>query len=115
MKTAARKKKMTFSNSKTFNSIKKIVSILIGMMMLLMILTSAYFLAHEAMHKCDDEDCPVCECIHICEEALKRLSNASEVFVALMMFGVILSADNEIYEPLLMITTPVNRKIRLND
>ena len=115
MKTAARKKKMTFSNSKTFNSIKKIVSILIGMMMLLMILTSAYFLAHEAMHKCDDEDCPVFECIHIFEEALKRLSKASEVFVALMMFGVILSADNEINEPLLMITTPVNRKIRLND
>ena len=83
--------------------------------MLLMILTSAYFLAHEATHNCDDEDCPVCECIHICEEELKRLSNAGEVFVALLMFGIILSADNEINEPLLISMTPVNRKIRLND
>ena len=115
MKTAARKKKMTFSKSKNFNSIKKTLATLIGMMILLTILASSYFLAHEAAHKCDDEDCPVCECIHICEEALKRLSNASEVFVALMMFGVILSADNEINEPLLISTTPVNRKIRLND
>ena len=106
---------MTLNNTKVFKLIKKKTAILIGMMIFLLMISSAYFLSYEAAHHCEDEDCPVCECIHICEEAVRRITSAGEVFVLFLMFGVILSKDNDISELLLKSKTPVNRKIRLND
>ena len=94
----------------------KIVSGIIAMMMLLYIVFSTFFISLEANHKCEDEEnCPICECMQICQNTLHQISDFSVVAVfalvpVLLCVGVsFVISDNLVKE------TPVTNKIRLNN
>ena len=94
----------------------KIVSGIIAMMMLLYIVFSTFFLSLEANHKCEDEEnCPICVCMQICQNTLHQISDFTAVAVVsfvpvLLCVGVsFVISDNLVKE------TPVSYKIRLND
>ena len=94
----------------------KIVSGIIAMMMLLYIVFSTFFISLEANHKCEDEEnCPICVCMQICQNTLHQISDFTAVAVVsfvpvLLCVGVsFVISDNLVKE------TPVSYKIRLND
>ena len=93
-----------------------IVSGIIAMMMLLYIVFSTFFISLEANHKCEDEEnCPICVCMQICQNTLHQISDFAVVAVfafvpVLLCVGVsFVISDNLVKE------TPVSYKIRLND
>ena len=102
-------------SDKSSNSIKKASAIFLCVLIAALMLMSAYFLAHESMHHCDDEDCRICECIRLCKEALQRGADNSGAAVLMLLFGVVLLYDLKLTDLILTDITPVNRKIRLND
>ena len=94
----------------------KILSGIIAMMMLLYIVFSTFFISLEANHKCEDEEnCPICVCMQICQNTLHQISDFTAVAVVsfvpvLLCVGVsFVISDNLVKE------TPVSYKIRLND
>ena len=94
----------------------KIVSGIIAMMMLLYIVFSTFFISLEANHQCcDEENCPICVCMQICQNTLHQISDFTAVAVVsfvpvLLCVGVsFVISDNLVKE------TPVSYKIRLND
>lgn len=98
------------------NSKKKIAAGIIATMMLLYIVLSAFFISLEANHQCcDEENCPICECMQICQNTLHQISDfaAFAVFAfvpVLLCLGVFVSVSLDLKKE-----TPVSYKIRLND
>ena len=94
----------------------KIAAGIIVMMMLLYIIFSTFFISLEANHHCEDEEnCPICVCMQICQNTLHQISDTAltcaAVFVpALLVLGVSFTAS--LY---LIKETPVTNKIRLNN
>ena len=94
----------------------KIAAGIIASMVLLYIVLSTFFISLEANHKCEDEEnCPICVCMQICQNTLHQISDIATVaciaFVpALLVLGVsFFVSENLIKE------TPVTNKIRLNN
>lgn len=98
------------------NSKKKIAAGIIVTMMLLYIVLSAFFISLEANHKCEDEEnCPICECMQICQNTLHQISDFAAVAVfafvpVLLCLGVFVSVSLNLKKE-----TPVSYKIRLNN
>ncbi len=85
--------------------------------MLVLVLISSYYLAFEADHRihCDEDECPVCDCIQICEGILHDMSDGTTipVFTVLPIIAAAFLLSffkcNEIFGTL------VSKKIRLNN
>ena len=73
----------------------------------------ACFLAEELHHDCAGEDCPVCACLQLCENQVRRAgagSACTSVFYVLAVFVFVQQAFN-LFLPVL---TPITRKVRLD-
>jgi len=93
------------------NIAKKTVAIFAGMMMLFAMTFSLFYLAAEAHHHCEDENCPICECLRLCKNIIQQNEYKKEikVFSLLQVFTAVVSTIVVLYE------TPVSKKIRLNN
>lgn len=94
---------------------KRMISGIMGFLILAVVLFSAFFLAVEADHDCEGEDCPICSVMHLCEENLHRLGSAAFspvliVLPALAFFIISLFSAFDITQE-----TLVSKKIRLNN
>jgi hypothetical protein len=93
---------------------RKIASGVMGMLMLFIVLFSAFYIAAEAGHDCRGEDCPVCACILQCEKTLHQTGEGAApgtavfILAAFLFFSILLVTADFPKE------TPVSRKIRLN-
>ena len=93
----------------------RIAAGVIGLMMLVFVLFSAFYIAAEADHDCCGDDCPVCSCIRNCENTLRgigegaalQLSAVITVLFVLLIAAVLAAAIPQ--------ETPVSRKVRLNN
>ncbi|WP_139225885.1 hypothetical protein [Oribacterium sp. WCC10] len=94
---------------------KKFVCGIIAMMMLVFVLLSAAFIAAESDHNCTGEDCPVCECIQLCENTLRKLGGGTVPVVFLFLPVVFFSFSFYIPAFTCGQDTPVTRKVRLNN
>jgi len=95
--------------------IGKIVSSAVCITALLAVFSALLFLLAESGHVCDDDDCPVCACMQMCEEQLHRLAgglpDASVCIIAVFCVVVLIA----LFQPVLVKDTPVLRKVRLNN
>ena len=54
---------------------KRIAAGIMGILMLFIVLFSAFYIAAEADHDCTGEDCPICACIQQCENTLHQIGD----------------------------------------
>lgn len=52
---------------------KKILLIASGLVFLIVLPCSAFFILHEANHDCTGDSCPICACIHLAEQTSRQL------------------------------------------
>ncbi|MCR5648213.1 MAG: hypothetical protein K6F67_01595 [Oscillospiraceae bacterium] len=86
-----------------------------GLMMLVLVLFSAFYIAAEADHDCSGEDCLVCACIRQCENALRVVGDGTAagsaavapVFVILLAAAFVIAAASP--------DTLISVKVRLNN
>ncbi|MCR4713883.1 MAG: hypothetical protein K5751_05820 [Treponemataceae bacterium] len=90
---------------------KKTVAIFAGAMMLFAMTFSLFYLAIETHHHCEDENCPICECLRLCKNIIQQndFANKTKVVSFLQILPVVFLIDFFLYE------TPVSKKIRLNN
>ncbi len=101
-------------NSNTAN-VKRIAAGIMGLMMLIIVLFSAFFIAAEADHDCTGEDCPVCACIQQCENTLRGIGDgtAAQLSAVVPVFFLLFFAALFVAE--FSQETLITRKVRLNN
>ena len=79
------------------------------------VLLSSMFLAMEAVHDCENEDCPICELVLLCETTIHQMGDASLGMalgaVLIVISCRILSLDADFLRHLSL----VNLRVRLNN
>ena len=100
-------------DSKVCNA-KRITAGVIGLMMLIIVLFSAFYIAAEANHRCADKNCSVCSCILMCETILHKTGGRAAFAAVIIpvlytLFSIFLSA------PVFLQETLIARKVRLNN
>jgi len=87
---------------------------ILAIMMLSVLLFSSIYIAHEAEHDCSGDDCPICACIRQCENVLRGTGKTYAVSTSLLPLFIVFSAF-VFTVCLLVLDTPVSKKIRLNN
>ena len=102
-------------SNKAFSKIGRITAGIIATMMLIAVLFSAVFIAVESGHDCDGEDCPICTCIHQCENTLHNLGNGliSSSFVISPVVIILYTGVCALF--VFAQSTLVSNKVRLNN
>ena len=92
---------------------KYLAMFLSGIIALIMLL-SAMYMAEEVHHECSGEDCPVCECLNICEGILYETESAEVVPVAAAFTVLIVFMIERGAGYMLLHDTPVSEKVRMD-
>ena len=94
---------------------KRITACIIGILMLINLLFSAFYIAAEVDHDCAGEDCPICACIAQCESILHQISDGIVSQAAFVFPIVFLVVSIFLYTILFTQETLVSRRVRLNN
>ncbi len=101
-------------NSNTSKGLRITVGIM-GLMMLVIVLFSAFYIAAEADHECCGEDCPICACIQQCENTLRGIGDGAAVKSASVAPAILISPAAAFVITAVSQDTLVSRKVRLNN
>lgn len=96
---------------RTENSVTKRIATLAGLMLILAMTFSVFYIAIESNHHCEDDDCPICMCIQLCKSIIQSGANS----VALECSPFLLILPVIIFTAYFTIDTPVSKRVRLNN
>ena len=94
---------------------KRIVVGIMGIMLLVVVLFSTFYIAHEAAHECTGDDCPICVCIAQCENILRQVGGGMVSRIAIALPAIFLFPLVCLYLFFTTQETLVSRKVRLNN
>ena len=94
---------------------KRISAFILAGLLLSVILLSSAFIAIHSDHECEDEDCPICDCIRQCESNLRTAGSDILIQAAGSVFFVLFFISISLIFVSFPLKTPVTRKVRLND
>jgi len=93
----------------------KHAAMIIALMLFVVMLFSALFIAHETHHDCTGEGCSVCTILAVCENMLKNISAAAAAAAVLTaaVFAIVKTLETaSVFCPE---ATPVSLKVKLSD
>ena len=105
------------SDSYVKNRIGQVSAGIMIIMMVFVMMLSAFFIAAETGHRChcEDDNCPVCACLQLCEKTLNQMG-AGLSLLAAAVIPVSFFLFTVLFLPSLVLReTLVSRKIRIND
>lgn len=93
----------------------RIAAGIMGLMMLVLVAFSAFYIAAEADHDCCGEGCPICACIHHCENTLRGIGDGTAVRTAIVAPVILFLLAAAFIIPAVSLDTLISRKVRLNN
>ena len=94
---------------------KRTVAGVLGLLLLLAMLFSAFFITAETDHDCAGEDCPICACLQQCENTLHRIDDGNALLTAIVIPVIITLISAFLNTPEFSQETLFSRKVRLNN
>ena len=94
---------------------KKIAAGALSLLMLAVMLLSAFFIAADADHDCTGEDCPICECIEQCEHLFVHAADGTAERVSALLPVVMILFCAVLFAAAVPQQTLVSGKVRLNN
>ena len=85
-----------------------------GLMLLVIVLFSAFYIAAKAGHDCTGEDCPVCACIQQSKDTLHEIGGGTAAQLSSVIPVLLILLNAALFVAELPQATLVSRKIRLN-
>ena len=93
----------------------RITAGIMGLMMLILVLFSAFYIATEADHDCCGEDCPICAYIHQCENTLRGIGDGTAVRPVIIAPVILFRLAAAFTITAVSRDTLISRKVRLNN
>lgn len=93
----------------------RITAGVVGIMMFFIVMFSVFYMAAEAGHECDEDNCPICACIQQCQDILHRLDNGVvppvtfALAIALSLIAVLFFSCDITHKTL------ISKKVQLNN
>ena len=102
------------------NKVNKRITGIMAVMMLIIVLLSAFYIAshveHNSVHhNCSDHDCPICACIQQCESMLRGFNDNSQGSAAIFMPLLLIFITISLMTCSRTENTPVSNKVRMNN
>lgn len=94
---------------------QKIVSLLLAAAVIIVVLCSSFYIAVEADHDCTGEDCPICTVVQQCENTVRLMSDGTAAQMVSLFFAAVLFPVCVYTVPLLVSSSLITSKVRLND
>ncbi len=104
-----------FNANQKLNNAKKTFIAVLGLAMLIVVLFSAIFITLETFHHCEDEDCPICAMIHMCENNLHQLGDGRAMLFATSIILFLIAAKIVVSDCFYQFATPVSNRVRMNN
>lgn len=101
-------------NSKEYY-VNRIAAGIMAILMLAFVVFSAVFIAEETDHDCCGEDCPVCACIRLIENAQRQLGTGAPVSFPYILPVLFISLTAVLSFTAVLKTTLVSQKVRMDD
>lgn len=96
--------------------IPKNITAALGLLALMALLCSAFFVCLEPHHHhCDEKDCPICMCLQQCRETLRHLTDLLPIVTAVLPALFLSSRILRTFPKVSLSDSPVSRKVRLNN
>ncbi len=95
--------------------IRRSTAAIIGILMLFVMLFSAFYISAETDHDCTGEDCPICACIQQCENTLHQIGDGIASSAAVIIPFAFLLVSIFHLASLFPQETLVSRKVRMNN
>ena len=107
----------TFHHSNSMNLWKtnRIAAGILSLMILFSVLFSSFYISAESLHSCTGDGCPVCACIHQCENTLRRFCGRAALQAPVVIPAVSLYPAGALFMTAVLHKTPVSAKVRIND
>ena len=93
----------------------RVLAGIMGTMVLFVVLFSYFYPALEAAHDCCGDECQVCACIRECESTLRTLGDSAVAILFVILICVVSTQFFFSTAVYFVQTTPVTKKIRLNN
>ncbi len=94
---------------------KKQLGIVICIVILFVAIASLFYIAEEENHICTGEDCPICICVHQTEQTLRNLGTGLVTVFYLNPVSVMMATVCAFCVWMLLPSSLINQKVRLND
>ena len=98
-------------NKKTAQGFKKAL----GVVVMLSVLCALLFIAFEAHHECEGENCPICACLEECVRTVRGLGESLPVLSACVVIYIAAVFVSLAESRELIFNTPILFKVRMND
>ena len=95
------------------NILSKYLSVFSVALILIITVISVFYIAEEIDHDCHGEECPICECIHICESTLHE-TQGKEIFVLPYAEFSLVPVTDDILFSVFISQTLVTYKVRMD-
>ena len=102
-------------NSLSEKKLNRLLTGTMALMVLVVMLFSAYFVVTHADHDCCGEDCPVCACLQQCEKLIHGTDGSIHLSVAGVLPVILLMGSALISYCVFFSDTPVSTKVRMNN
>ena len=102
------------SNLKLLKS-RRVTAGIIALIMLVVVLFSAFYISAEADHDCSGENCPICACIQQCENTLNQVGGGAVGQTVIILPAIILLAAFFSSSRIFCQDTLITGKVRLNN
>lgn len=93
----------------------RVIAGVIGAMLLIIVLFSAFYMVAEAEHECSGEDCAICACIRHCENTLRGIGDGFAAASAVFAPAVLILIAAVFAFAAASRDTLISRKVRLNN
>ena len=97
------------------NAFNKVLVAFIGVMMVLTVVSSAFFISAESHHDCIGEDCPICSLIEACETILHNTDNSAIILYAALLPVLFYALNVAFFNSNETATTLISQKVRMNN
>ncbi len=88
---------------------------ILALLLVIMVAAASGFIAAETGHDCSGEDCPICACLEVCQQALEQMGDGIVSLCAVLIPLAFFFLTTQVIHPVLPEETPVSFKVRLNN
>lgn len=99
----------------SISRLKEVAAGIIGMMLIIVMLFSAFYISIETHHDCTGEDCPICAQVQMCENTLHKIGGGIAFLIAVIISAFFMIDCASVFIVDLLQATPISTKVRMNN